>query len=213
MADETNPAAALSYNKEEQVLDSDAPVIVRVQQGDVDAFEQLVVKHQKRLLNIAMRILNDYDEACECVQDAFVAAFRAIKTFRREAKFSTWLISITLNHARNRLKQLKTRSGRIAFSINDAVENETGKIAIDLPSHEPSALEQLQQRDVQARVRDCIDALDQEYREVIVLRDVQDLSYDEIGAALGIREGTVKSRLFRARDAVKDCLKKVWGSL
>jgi RNA polymerase sigma-70 factor (ECF subfamily) len=84
---------------------------------------------------------------------------------------------------------------------------------IDTPSREPSQLERLEKEDRSAKVRECIQALDPEFREVIILRDLQDLSYGEIGASLNVREGTVKSRLFRAREAVKDCLKKAWGDL
>jgi RNA polymerase sigma-70 factor, ECF subfamily len=213
MADETNPASPLSYNKEEQSRDSDAPIVARVQQGDLEAFEYLVNKHQKRMLNIALRLLGDYDEACECVQDAFVAAFRNVGTFRGDAKFTTWLTTITLNLGRNRLKQLKSRSGRRAYSIGATVESADGEIPIDLPSREPSVLDRLQDLDLRSNVRGCIDALDVEYREVIILRDLQDFSYEEIGSTLGVRAGTVKSRLFRAREAVKECLKKAWGSI
>jgi RNA polymerase sigma-70 factor (ECF subfamily) len=84
---------------------------------------------------------------------------------------------------------------------------------VDPPSKEPSVLDMLEQRDVQGRVQDCIKALDPEHREVIVLRDLQDFSYEEISGMLKMREGTVKSRLFRAREAIKDCLKKVMGEL
>ncbi len=202
----------MSYHKEEHIPDSDAPIVSRAQEGDVDAFEQLVAKHQKRMLNIAVRMLSDYDEACESVQDAFVAAFKSLRAFRGDAKFSTWLTTITINHARNRLKQVKARAGRIAFTIG-AGEGDARETPIDLPSGEQSALDRLQEKDLKKKVHDCIEALDLEYREVIVLRDMQDFSYDEIGIALGIREGTVKSRLFRAREAVKECLKKAWGSL
>jgi RNA polymerase sigma-70 factor (ECF subfamily) len=210
MVEGTNPSAPLSHTKEES--DGDAHVVARVQQGDIDAFEFLVARHQKRMLNIAVRLLGDYDEACECVQDAFVAAFRNIGSFRGEAKFTTWLTSITLNHARNRLRQVKSRAGRTVYSLDAAVKTGDGEIRIDPPSREPSVLDRLEEQDLKARVRDCIDALHPDYREVIVMRDLQDFSYDEIGSTLGVREGTVKSRLFRAREAVKDCLKKAWGN-
>jgi len=177
----------------------------------MDAFEHLVGRHQKRMLNIAFRLLGDYDEACECVQDAFVAAFRHIGSFRGAAKFSTWLTTITLNHARNRLKQLRSRTNRIAYSLDAGVKSDDGEIRIDPPSREPSVLDRLQEQDLKDKVRNCIQALDVEYREVIILRDLQDFSYGEIGSTLGVREGTVKSRLFRAREAVKDCLKKAGG--
>ncbi len=210
MADETNPAVPLSYNKE---APADSEIVTRIRRGDLDSFELLVRRHQKQMLNIAFRLLGDYDEACECVQDAFVSAFRNIGTFRGEAKFTTWLTAITLNAGRNRLKQLKSRSARIAYSIGTPNNAGDGDIQADLPSREPSALDRMQEQDLRSKVRDCIETLDPEYREVIILRDLQDFSYAEIGTALGVREGTVKSRLFRARDAVRECLKKAWGNL
>jgi RNA polymerase sigma-70 factor (ECF subfamily) len=216
MGNETNPTAGLSYsNGKGSVLmpDPDAPLVARCRGGDLDAFEQLVLRHQKRMLNIAYRMIGDYDEACEAVQDAFVAAHKNFTSFRGDAKFSTWLTSVTLNHAKNRLKQVRTRSSRIAFSLNAPVETDDGEKALELPSKEPSQLDRLERKDVKKHVRFCIEALEPDYREVIILRDVQDFSYEEIGAALKVREGTVKSRLFRAREAVKDCLKKALGEL
>ncbi len=193
--------------------DADAGLVLLSQKGDLNAFETLVRKHEKRMFNIAFRIINDYEDACEAVQDAFVSAHRNIKTFRGESKFTTWLTTITVNLSKNRLKQMKARQGREAFSIDDPVRTEDGRIAVDPPSNEPSVLDKLEQRDAQRKVQDCIKALGPEFREVLVLRDVQDFSYEEIGSMLKMREGTVKSRLFRAREMVRDCLKRVMGTL
>jgi RNA polymerase sigma-70 factor (ECF subfamily) len=193
--------------------DSDAALVSSSQEGDLGAFEQLVAKHRKRMLNVAYRLTNDYDEACEIVQDAFVSAFKNIKTFRGDAEFTTWLTTITLNLSKNRLKQIKSRRGHEAFSLDEQVETDEGRMTVDLPSKEPSMLDRLEARDVQARVQDCIKALEPDFRETLVLRDLQDFSYGEIGSMLKVREGTVKSRLFRARELVKDCLKRVMGEL
>jgi RNA polymerase sigma-70 factor (ECF subfamily) len=108
---------------------------------------------------------------------------------------------------------VKSRQGREAYSIDEPVRTEGGQIVIDPPSSEPSVLDQLEKRDIRNRVQDCITALDPDFREVLVLRDMQDFSYNEIASMLRMREGTVKSRLFRARDMVKDCLKRVIGDL
>jgi RNA polymerase sigma-70 factor (ECF subfamily) len=215
MGVETNQAAELSYTKGKTgpVVDEDRALVDQCRLGDLDAFERLVAKHQKRMLNIAFRLLGDYEEACESVQDAFLAAYRNLATFRGDAKFSTWLTTITLNHARNRLKQVKSRNGRIGYSLDAPVATDDGEMRVDPPSREPSPLDRLETRDRSGKVRECMDALEPEYREVIILRDLQDYSYEEIGSALKVREGTVKSRLFRAREAVKECLKKAWGEL
>jgi RNA polymerase sigma-70 factor (ECF subfamily) len=216
MGNETNPLAGLSYNKGENSIpsaDDDAGLVSRSRQGDLDAFEQLVLKHQKRMLNIAYRLIGDYDEACEVAQDAFLSAHRNIKMFRGDSKFTTWLTAITVNLSKNRLKHLKSRHGHEAYSLDDPVETIDGEMIIDPPSTAPSVLDRLEKRDVQSRVQDCIKVLDSDFREVLVLRDLQDLSYEEIGSLLKLHGGTVKSRLFRAREMVKDCLKRVMGEL
>jgi len=108
---------------------------------------------------------------------------------------------------------MKSRQGRVAFSLNDSIQTEDGNMTLDQPSNEPSVLDQLVKRDVQSRVQECIKKLDSTYREVLVLRDMQDFSYEEIGTMLKMREGTVKSRLFRARAMIKNCLKLAMGDL
>ena len=193
--------------------DNDATLVLSSQKGDLAAFESLVVRHQKRMLNVAFRLLSDYDEACEVVQDAFVSAYKNIRTFRGDAKFTTWLTAITLNLSKNRLKQIRSRQGHVSYSLDDPLWFDDSELTRDPPSKEPSVLDRLEKQDVQGKVQDCIKALEPEYREVIVLRDMQDFSYDDIGGMLNMREGTVKSRLFRARAAVRDCLKKAMGEL
>ncbi len=216
MSPGTNPPSPLSYTMESagpRVPDDDARLVVSSQRGDLNAFEALVQKHQKRMLNIAFRMLEDYEEACEVVQDAFVSAYNKINAFRGESKFSTWLTSITVNLSKNRLNQAKSRRSHEAFSIDDPVQAGENRIPIDPPSREPSALDLLEKRDSRDKVLDCIRGLDPGFREVLMLRDMQDFSYDEIAKVLRMREGTVKSRLFRAREMVKDCLKRVLGDL
>jgi RNA polymerase sigma-70 factor (ECF subfamily) len=193
--------------------DDSAELVSLSQQGDLSAFEGLVIKHQKRMLNIAYRIVGDYEDACEVVQDAFVAAYKNIRTFRGQAKFSTWLTSIIVNLSKNRLKQVRSRQGHEVFSLNDPIQTVDGELSMDPPSRDLSVLDRMEKRDVQARVQDCIKALDPDFREVLVLRDLQEFSYEEIADMLKVRDGTVKSRLFRARETVKDCLKKTMGEL
>jgi RNA polymerase sigma-70 factor (ECF subfamily) len=193
--------------------DDDSLLVLSCQKGEIDAFEALVEKYQKRMLNVAYRMLGDYQEACEVVQDAFLSAYRSIKKFRGEARFSTWLTSIVMNLSRNRRKQIQTRVAREVYSIDDPLETENGSVSADPPDPGPSVLDELEQKERDARVQGCISGLEAEYREVLVLRDIQGFSYDEIRDILKVPDGTVKSRLFRARDALKDCLKRVLGGL
>ena len=193
------------------VVDEDLEFVTLCQRGDIDAFRPLVEKHQRKMLNIAYRMIGDYETACEVVQDAFLSAYKAIRKFRGEATFSTWLCRIVINLSKNRIKQMKARLEREGVSLDAPIETEDGQVLHDPPAQEPSVLEQMERKEVQTAVQGCINALDDDYREVLVLRDIQGFSYDEIGEILKIPGGTVKSRLFRARDALKDGLKKVFG--
>ena len=199
--------------EKQKTTDEDYELVSFCKQGDVDAFEVLVKKHQRRMLNIAYRMIGNYEEACEIVQDAFVSAYRNLKGFKGKSKFSTWLYTIVMNLSKNRLKRLKTQLHREQFSLDNPVLTNDGQIKVEPASSDPSALEKLEKRDVQQKVQGCINSLDDEFREVLILRDIQGFSYGEISDLLKAPEGTVKSRLFRAREALKDCLKKVIGDL
>ncbi|RLB04657.1 MAG: RNA polymerase subunit sigma-24 [Deltaproteobacteria bacterium] len=199
--------------KRQIAADEDYELVSLCKRGEVDAFEALVKRHQKRMLNIAYRMVGNYEDACEIVQDAFVSAYRNIRSFKGKAKFSTWLYTIVINLSKNRLKQLKAQFCHKQFSIDDPILTNDGQIDVEPTSSEPSALERLEKSDIQQKVQGCINALDAEFKEVIILRDMQGFTYDEISDMLKIPEGTVKSRLFRAREALKDCLKKVMGDL
>ncbi|MCJ7663361.1 MAG: sigma-70 family RNA polymerase sigma factor [Desulfobacterales bacterium] len=195
----------------QQTRDEDLEYVSLCRQGDVDAFEPLVRRHQKRMINIAYRIVGDYDEACEVVQDAFISAYKNIKGFKGKARFATWLYAIVINGSRNRLKQLRSRRYREGCSIDDPIVTPDGELLADPPSGEPSALDRLEARDITQHVQGCINVLDTEFKEVIVLRDLQGFSYEEISAMLKVPVGTVKSRLFRGREAMRECLKGVMG--
>jgi len=194
------------------IADDDAALVALAQQGDLSAFEVLVARHQKRMLNIAFRIIGEYEDACEVTQDAFVSAYGNLNGFRAEAKFSTWLTAITVNLSKNRLKRVIIRQKREPVSLDAPIRTDDGEVMPDPPSKEPSVLDRMERQDVKRAVQDCIQALEPDFREVLVLRDMQDFSYDEIGGMLKVAAGTVKSRLFRARESVKECLKKAMRS-
>jgi RNA polymerase sigma-70 factor (ECF subfamily) len=193
--------------------DDDLEYIVLCQKGDTDAFEVLVERHQKKLLNIAYRMMGDYDEACDVTQEAFLSAYKSIKKFKAEAKFSTWLYRIVVNYSKNRLKQLRNIAQREVVSIDDSGEIKIEGALCQSSVNDANPGTQMEKREREAQVQKCITSLDEEYREVLVLRDIQGLSYEEIKDILKIPDGTVKSRLSRARNALKDCLVKVVGDL
>ena len=197
----------------QHISDDDATLVESWRSGELSSFETLVLRYQKRMLNIAFRITDDYEDACEVTQDAFVAAYKGIDSFRGEARFTTWLTSITLNLSRNRQQQVQAKRRKEVNSNDGHVGGENSASVPERTAPGPSALEQLERRVVHERLLECIKALSVEFREAIVLRDLQDYSYGEICTILNIREGTVKSRLFRARDMVKDCLKRSLGEV
>lgn len=193
--------------------DEDLEAVDRCRKGDDGAFEELVMRHQKRMLNISYRITGSYEDACEVAQDAFVSAYRNLRGFKGQSRFSTWLYAIAVNLSKNRMHKIKTRVMREPCSTDDPVSTVNGEMRRDPASSDPSPLEALERKERDVKIQECIGSLDQEFRSVIVLRDVQGFSYGEISAMLGTAEGTVKSRLFRARESVKDCLKKRFGGL
>jgi len=135
------------------------------------------------------------------------SAFNAIKKFRDEAPFSTWLTGITMNHARNLLKRIRSISHHKASSIDDPIETGNGQISGNPSTKQEPILEQLEKKELSAKVQACINTLDDEFKEVLVLRDIQEFSYNEIRDSLNIPEGTIKSRLYKAREAMRNCLK------
>jgi len=200
-------------NKKLMTADEDIEYVVLCQKGDTEVFDVLVERHQKKMLNIAYRMMGDYDEACDVTQEAFLAAYKSIKKFKTEAKFSTWLYRIIVNQSKNRLKQLRNIAQRESVSIDDSGEIKMEGALCQSFANDANPGAQMEKREREAQVQKCITSLNEEYKEVLVLRDVQGFSYEEIRDILQIPDGTVKSRLSRARNALKDCLVKVIGDL
>ncbi|MGB7950384.1 MAG: sigma-70 family RNA polymerase sigma factor [Candidatus Binatia bacterium] len=174
----------------------DAECVRRVQRGDTDSFELLVRRHQKAVFNLVYRLLGDYDEAAEVAQEVFLSAFKSIQQFRGDANFSTWLYRIGFNHASTRRKNLNSTQKR-------QIPLEGTEMIADGPVDPAKSLEH---KEIQQRVQQALDGLDPQDARIILLRDLQDVSYEEIAEILDIPIGTVKSRLHRARQALKTML-------
>jgi RNA polymerase sigma-70 factor (ECF subfamily) len=202
---------SLTMGMQEKNTSDDAVLLEASRKGDLAAFECLVQRHQHMLFNIAYRMTGVYEDACDIVQDTFIAAWLKMSDFRGEAKLATWLTAIVINQSRNRRQQIRQRERREAYSLDAPLSGNDRESLPELPSRTSSALEQMEDAELRSFLMRCIDSLPPEFREVLVLRDMQELSYDEVAVALELREGTVKSRLFRARDSVKECLKKAVG--
>ncbi len=170
-------------------------IIARARRGDADAFEQLVVAYRDQVFRLALRMCGSEADADEVAQEAFLSAWKALPNFRGESQFSTWLYQLTTHAAIDLMRREKRQ---IAADITEV------SAADPAPSPQQQA-EQSEQREI---VRDAILQLAPEQREVVVLRFMEELSYEEIGAVLKLPSGTVKSRLNRAKAQLKEILSK-----
>jgi RNA polymerase sigma-70 factor (ECF subfamily) len=182
----------------------------RLRDRDERAFKEMVDQHRDRVFNLLFRMIGSREEAEDLAQEVFVTVFKSIDQFRGESKFSTWLYRVAANHCKNRIKYLSRRHDRDTGALDDAAERASvaqggAPIAagrIDTPDrvYEGAETERLVQK--------AIAALDEDHRLVVVLRDIEELSLLEICDITGLPEGTVKSRLHRARLALKEKLAK-----
>jgi RNA polymerase sigma-70 factor, ECF subfamily len=171
----------------------DAECVKRVQRGDTQSFEILVRRHQNTTFNLIYRFLGDYDEATETAQEVFLSAYKSIQQFRGDATFSTWLYRIAFNHASTRRKSLNSKLQRQVALEDDAVLVDCGA------DPETSA----ERKEIQQCVQQALNSLDGDDAQIILLRDLQDVSYEDIAQTLDVPVGTVKSRLHRARQALR----------
>ncbi len=183
---------------------SEGELIQRVCQGDKEAFYHLVQPCERGVFTAAMSILNNAQDAEEVAQEAVLKAFTALPRFRGESKFSTWLIQITINEAR--LKLRKDRRHLYESLDEHQTDGEGEYFPKDFADWREIPSEQLQRTELRNALKRALDSLPSKYREVLILRDVQHLSIQETAQVLGIREGSVKTRLLRARLQMRDAL-------
>ena len=182
--------------------DADALLVERAKRGDVRAFEMLVVKYQRRVERLIGRMVRDSDLVQDIAQESFIRAYRALPQFRGEAAFYTWLYRIAVNTAKKFLMDLK-RDPLVFESARHLGEEaeETSYIENELSDGEtPEAL--LASKEIAAAVNASIQALSEDLRQAITLREIEGLSYEEIAEAMNCPIGTVRSRIFRAREAI-----------
>ena len=178
--------------------DLDQELVRRVQQGDSSAFDVLVRKYQHRIVGLIGRYIADWSECQDVAQDAFMRAYRALPNFRGDAQFSTWLHRIAVNTAKNHLVAQNRRPPGADIDVDDAEQFDS---AIRLRDNDTPERELMRQQVEQAVLR-VVEGLPEELREAISLRESEGLSYEEIASRMGCPIGTVRSRIFRARDAI-----------
>ena len=193
----------------ERTPDPDSLLVQRVQQGDQRAFETLVLKYQRRIERLIGRMVRDTDLVQDIAQESFIRAYRALPRFRGESAFYTWLYRIAVNTAKKTLIGLgrdpvMTESALAAAS--DDEEDETSWRRAE-PSHEETPEALLASREIARTVNDAIEALSDDLRQAIVLREIEGMSYDEIAEMMNCPIGTVRSRIFRAREAIAQRLR------
>jgi RNA polymerase sigma-70 factor (ECF subfamily) len=189
--------------------DADAKLVARVQQGDKRAYDLLVLKYQRKIMRLLSRMVREPSEVEDVAQEAFIKAYRALPQFRGDSAFYTWLYRIAINTARNwqASSQRRPMSSSIVSNEDDETFDQIDNLT-DISTPESV----LASRQVVNTVNAAIDALPEELRTAIVLREIEGMSYEDIAHAMGCPIGTVRSRIFRAREAIAVQLRPVLDS-
>ena len=178
--------------------ESDLALVERVQKGEKRAFDLLVRKYQHKVIGVISRYVSDWSECQDVAQEAFLRAYRAIGNFRGDAQFYTWLHRIAVNTAKNHLVAHHRRPPTDDIDVNDAEQFESGLRLRDNDTPE----RELMRQQLEQTVLSAVEELPQDLRDAITLREVEGMSYEEIAERMGCPIGTVRSRIFRAREAI-----------
>jgi RNA polymerase sigma-70 factor, ECF subfamily len=185
---------------------TDEDLIAEFQQDNEAAFTLLVGRYKDPLTNFVFRFIGDRDDCNDIVQETFVRVYRRKHAYRPVAKFSTWIFTIATNLAKTFLRRRKVRG---IFSLGPIHKDEQER-QFDIPDENARADQLAESSMKEERIQKALDALGVKYREVIVLREIQELSYEEIAAVTGLNLGTVKSRINRGREQLQKMLKDIW---
>ena len=173
---------------------SEKKIIEKVLGGDANAFEELVLKYEKTVYNLALRMVGDRDDAFDMTQEAFIKAYGSLSSFRGDSKFSVWIYRIATNVCLDFLRS-KSRKQQVSLTVSDDDED----AQLDIPDPKADPEQQLIKKISMQSVEEGLKTLPDKQRQILVMRELGGMSYAEIGKALSLEEGTVKSRIFRAR--------------
>jgi len=187
----------------------DTELVARFQAGDRAAFNEITQRYQHKIYGLCLRWLGHEQIAAEVAQDVFVSAFRAMNRFRGDSKLSTWLYRIAINHCKNRRLYQRRRHTHRHESLDKPIGDEEDGRRRELPSDGPLPDAGMHRTEAQELLQAALSQLDEEQRFIIVLRDIEDRTYEEIAELLGLPRGTVKSRLHRARNQLAKLLSRV----
>jgi RNA polymerase sigma-70 factor (ECF subfamily) len=191
--------------KDEQLKISDDQLVARVQKGDKRAFDLLVLKHQFKVHAIVSKYVKDYDEVNDVVQETFIKAYRALEAFRSESAFYTWLYRIAVNTSKNYLLARNRRPPSFDVDLGDAENAELSSQLQNLDS--PDNI--LSRNELETVIDVAIKGLPADLRNALILREFEDLSYEQISDIMDCPVGTVRSRIFRAREALEEKIKEM----
>lgn len=181
----------------------EAALVARCRRGHATAFEELVARYERKVYNLAYRMTGSHEDARDITQEAFLKVYTSLRHFRGDAAFGTWLFRIASNMC---LDELRRRRRRLLVSIDEPYQHEEGEVQRQLPDSGADPGQVAEIRDLQRMVHDAIQHLSDDHRLIVVLRDLQGFSYEEIASMLDCSLGTVKSRLNRARAALRKYL-------
>lgn len=182
---------------------SEEHLVERLQRREEPAFNELVLQYEKSVYRLAFRMLGSVSDAEDLAQEVFVQVFRNIEAFRGESKISTWLYRITVNLSKNRTKYLARRHSHQHQELEETASGVTESVGFVTTGQVSRPDQDLLGSELERIVQECLLSLDSEFREVLILRDVEGLSYEEIALLLEVPQGTLKSRLHRARAELK----------
>lgn len=186
---------------------TDLALVKRVQAGEKNAFDALVLKYQQKVINLVMRFVRDHHTAMDISQETFIKAYRGLKNFRGDSAFYTWLYRIAINTAKN---HVVTQSRRLPASDIDAQEAEQYSGA-DLLQDMGTPDKEMEKDDVHMAIVDSIESLPEDLRVAITLREIEGFTYEEIADAMECPIGTVRSRIFRARESIEAKIEPLIG--
>ncbi|MBN1931703.1 MAG: sigma-70 family RNA polymerase sigma factor [Desulfobacterales bacterium] len=190
-------------------IGEDAALVRNFQSGDKTAFDQLVLRHKNKVFNLCYRFLGDYEEADDSTQETFIKVYRSIKKFRFESAFATWLYRIAVNTCKNKLNSLQYRLENKTMPIDTCGNPEGCNRCAEIVDESLSPLLKLEKKERSSLIQQAINTLPIEKKTVLVLRDIEGMSYEEIANITGFNPGTIKSRLARARLELKNKLRNM----
>lgn len=186
---------------------SDERLVELFQAGDSQAFDMLIKRYEAKVYNMALRLTGNRHDAYDLAQEVFLKVYRYLAQFRSQSTFSTWLYRIVTNSFYDEMRKKKRRPA-VAVSLDERIETSDGEIRRELPSTDSGPEELSLQRELQHLVQQALSSLPEDYRVVLVLRDLEAYTYDEIATVLDLNLGTVKSRISRARLALRKLLQQ-----